>query len=215
MMDLDKASEMWASGATMLEIGNHFGISRGAVAGLISRNRSLFPPKSKLLLKPRVEARGKPVVEYVEPLKTLGSPLIADEVISPLRKKSMSVMELKTYRDKLAAAYQDATGEDFKPSEGGEINVMIDQERKSRKSANAIRKLFSEATKPAQPIPSKAESEEYDNSRLPYAQTLAELPTTGCKWCLTDGGPFLMCAADRRKGKQYCEPHYQRAWRQA
>jgi GcrA cell cycle regulator len=93
-------------------------------------------------------------------------------------------------------------------------SIREDDEKAKARTSNALRKLFHEAQKPATPIPSKAESAEYDNSRLPYAQTLADLPATGCKWCLTDGGPFLMCAADRRKGKQYCEPHYQRAWRQ-
>ncbi len=93
-------------------------------------------------------------------------------------------------------------------------SIKDDEEKAKARTSNALRKLFHEAQKPATPIPSKAESAEYDSSRLPYAKTLADLPATGCKWCLTDGGPFLMCAADRRKGKQYCEPHYQRAWRQ-
>ena len=94
-------------------------------------------------------------------------------------------------------------------------SIREDEEKVKARTSNALRKLFHEAQKPATPPPSKAESAEYDNSRLPYAKTLADLPATGCKWCLTDGGPFLMCAADRRKGKQYCEPHYQRAWRAA
>lgn len=94
------------------------------------------------------------------------------------------------------------------------IDSIAEDKKAKARASNELRKLFHEATNPAQNIPSKAETAEYDNSRLPYAQTLADLSATGCKWCLTDGGPFLMCAADRRKGKQYCEPHYQRAWRQ-
>lgn len=158
MIDMDQAAEMWKSGMSQANIGKQFGMTKGQIAGIFSRNRAVFPKRNDKL--ERLEAE------------------ITDALFASIKDD-----EQKT-------------------------------RAQTRKTPNALRKLFHEAQKPSTPIPSKAESTEYDNSRLPYAQTLADLPATGCKWCLTDGGPFLMCAADRRKGKQYCEPHYQRAWRQ-
>jgi hypothetical protein len=82
-----------------------------------------------------------------------------------------------------------------------------------KSSANAIRKMFYEAeVKPEPPPKPKESAQAYDQSRLP-GYTLWELDARGCKWCLNDGAPFVFCGEVRRKGKQYCEPHYQRAWR--
>jgi len=217
MIDLDTASEMWAEGSTMLQIGVYFGVSRGAVAGFISRNRIHFPPKPKPKpdKKPKVKAEPQAKPEYTEPMKTLGSSLIADEVVAPMRRKYMGAREIKQYADRLSSAYEDATGEEYQGSDIKEIYVMMDEERKiaKKRSANTVRKMFNEAFKAADTLPKPKESAQaYDQSRLP-GYTLWDLDARGCKWCINDGAPLLFCGELRRKGKQYCEPHYQRAWR--
>ncbi len=96
-------------------------------------------------------------------------------------------------------------------------SIKEDEEKAKARTSNALRKLFHEAQKPATPIPSKAESAEYDNSRLPYAQKMTDLDTRKCcTWPVTEyprGTSNLFCAAVK-SGKNYCSNHQTRAWRQ-
>lgn len=55
-----KAAEMWANGATMLQIAHMVGVSRSAVSGKISRNRDLFPEKGV------AQARAEKIIRPLE-----------------------------------------------------------------------------------------------------------------------------------------------------
>jgi GcrA cell cycle regulator len=50
---------------------------------------------------------------------------------------------------------------------------------------------------------------EYDVKRLPFAKPLEDLLPGECKWPVTNGSPYLFCAA-RTDGK-YCQHHQSRA----
>lgn len=156
MIDMEKAASMWKEGMSQANIGKQFGMTKGQIAGIFSRNRVMFPKRNDKL--ERLEAE------------------ITDALFASIKDD-----EQKT-------------------------------RTQTRKPANAIRKMFHEAYQPATPQEPTLTAKEYDQSRLP-GYTLWELDARGCKWCLNDGAPFLFCGEVRRKGKQYCEPHYQRAWR--
>lgn len=216
-MNINVAAEMWSNGSTMLEIGNHFGISRGAVAGIISRNREWFPTKPKPTKKPKQKHEALASPEYTEPMKVLGSVLIADKVVTPLRRQYMGAREIKKYADRLSSAYEEATGEEYKGSDIKEIYVMMDEERKStkRRSADVTRKMFHEAYQPATPPKPNLTAKEYDQSRLP-GYTLWELDARGCKWPLLEtvrGETQMFCGETRYQMKPWCEHHHKRAWR--
>lgn len=84
------------------------------------------------------------------------------------------------------------------------------------RGANLLRKMFSEASAPA-PV-SKANDAAYDQERLQYAVTMADLDTRNCcRWPITSfekGNANLFCA-EVKAGKNYCHNHDQRQWRQA
>lgn len=93
------------------------------------------------------------------------------------------------------------------------IESIAEDSKTKARTSNELRKLFSEATKPAQTIPSKAENKAYDESRIPYALKLVDLEKHQCRWPMNEGAPFLFCA-ETRHGKNYCENHQSRAWRE-
>ena len=78
------------------------------------------------------------------------------------------------------------------------------------KTANSLRKLFSEASEP-EPTITKAMASEYDASRLP-GYTLWDLDPKGCKWAIADG-PVKFCGERRYQMKPWCSHHNRRAWR--
>ena len=84
------------------------------------------------------------------------------------------------------------------------------------RGANLLRKMFSEASAPAPR--SKANDAAYDQERLQYAVTMADLDTRNCcRWCVTDypkGVPNRFCA-EVKAGKNYCRVHGERQWRLA
>jgi hypothetical protein len=82
------------------------------------------------------------------------------------------------------------------------------------RGANLLRKMFSEASAPAPR--SKANDAAYDQERLQYAVTMADLDTRKCcRWPITSfekGNPNLFCA-EVKAGKNYCKIHAERQWR--
>ena len=45
--DLQRASEMWFSGFSVMFIARHLGVTKGVVSGYAQRNRGLFPERAK------------------------------------------------------------------------------------------------------------------------------------------------------------------------
>lgn len=101
----------------------------------------------------------------------------------------------------------------------GELIESIAEDKKAKaRTSNELRKLFSEATKPAQPIPSKAENKAYDEERLASAYTLLDLPSNGCKFPLLEtvkGETQMFCGERRYQMKPWCAAHHARVWRAA
>lgn len=150
MIELERAVKLWNAGLTMTQIGKELSLTKGQVAGTISRNRELFSRR-------------------VDPIKRMEAE-IAGEVIAPATPKP--------------------------------------------RGANLLRKMFGEASAPAPR--SKANDAAYDQERLQYAVTMADLPTRGCKWPLIEtekGGVQLFCNEDRLPSKPWCCHHNVRAWR--
>lgn len=148
MIEISKAVDLWNAGLTMTQIGKNLGLTKGQVAGTISRNRELFSRR-------------------IDPIKRLEAE-IADTLFESIK-------------------------EDERPN-----------------TANALRKLFSEASEP-EPMITKAMAAEYDASRLP-GYTLWDLDAKGCKWAISDG-PIKFCGERRYQMKPWCSHHNRRAWR--
>lgn len=89
--------------------------------------------------------------------------------------------------------------------------IKDDEKPHTRQSANALRKLFHEDSRPPEKV--VISGKEYDESRLP-GFTLWQLENHQCKWPINDGGPFLFCG-EVKAGKNYCENHAQRSVRMA
>lgn len=181
--ELDLAEKLWKEGATYTEIAYELGKTRSAVSGMMNRNRDRFPERFGDKHKNHVSAKAIP--------KEVREKEMADRQAM----KALSVSSLKNaITDGLRKPLED------------------DEKVHSRQSANALRKMFHGASQPVRTIPSKAENESYDQSRLLHAVSLMDLDPKGCKWPLTDK-PYLFCGERRYQLKPWCKAHHERAWR--
>jgi len=90
-----------------------------------------------------------------------------------------------------------------------------DPENFPLRSRSLVNKRVAERREPVErpAAPSKVVIVAYDAERLQVAKPLHLLGSCECKWPVTDGGPFMFCAAEAVKA--YCDHHEQRARRRA
>lgn len=216
--DLERAQALWEDGVSLDRMAEELEIPRTTLQDRIKRRPEIFQAR-----KQRMPINVFPQCQINRAAKMWANDMSITKIGETLGRSRNSISGMMSRNRELFPLKQGETRGKNKsarslPPKPKKTAEKKAQEKQAKLSANALRKMFSEALKPAPIIPSKAENKAYDEERLSSAYTLLDLPSNGCKFPLLEtvkGETQYFCGERRYQMKPWCAAHHARVWRAA